>query len=98
MAEVPDYVAPSDGLTNARIQFVGIDYPPGGKVTVRFELTDASGRHAGTFPVTPDVRVGDSIEMVVAAGHREMRDILREWLYRVDVYATAYGSGSHPTT
>lgn len=98
MVDVPDYLAPSDGLTNANIEFVGLDYLPGSKPTVRFALTDANGHHGGTLLVTPDVRPGESMEGVVAAGHRELRDILRQWLYRIDIYTKAYEAGSRPTT
>lgn len=100
MAEVPDHLVPTDGLTRSAIRFVGIEFDRETLApTVRFEIVYGDGMRAGTFNIQPDSKRGDSMEAMVAEAHRDLRNILRQWLYETDVYTRAYeGFGRSPAT
>lgn len=88
MAEVPDRLVPSDGLTNATLTFAGLDLTGSNNVNLRFDIHDEQGRPVGVFTVaTPKAANAD---LGIASGHRRMADILRQWLYTIDKMAEHY--------
>lgn len=91
MAEVPDHLVPTQGLTNSHIEFAGFDVLEGGAVLVRFAMCDEDRNYLATFnvPVSP-LAEGGTIDALVAEAHRRMCDVLRQWLYMTDVMRQAY--------
>ncbi len=85
MAEIDDELVPMDGLTNTAIRFAGFDTMPStGAALVRFEMLDEDGDRFATFSIEVDARAEGTTDALIAEGHRQMRDVLRQWLYRVD--------------
>lgn len=96
MAEVPDNLAPMDGLTNAKIEFVSFDVQDAG-ATVHFALTDALGVDVGVFPIEVyQTEQTTSADALIALAHQEMIDVLRQYIYRLDVLGRAYERQSAP--
>jgi hypothetical protein len=48
MAEVADHLVPTDGLTNARLRFAGLDLLDSGVQSTRFDLYDENERYVAT--------------------------------------------------
>ena len=91
MAEVRDDLVPTDGLTNSFVRFAGLDTVKGsGAATLRFDIHDEDGDYLGTFPITVCVQTEGSIDSMVAEGHRQMKNVLRQWLHGMDVLHQAY--------
>jgi hypothetical protein len=99
MAEIPDYLVPTDGLTNSYIRFGGLDvnYDNGGGADVRFGIYNEDGQFLANFviPVLPTERDG-SVDALIAGAHRQMCDVLRQWLYMTDRIRQAYEKSAAP--
>jgi len=79
MAEIPDYLVPRDGLTNSSVQFEGLDALKGtGGARMRFAITDEDQRHLCSFEFDVPPQTDGTVDSVVAAGHRHMRDVVRQ--------------------
>lgn len=91
MAEVPDYLVPTDGLTNSNIALAGIDLIGNGAINARFSITDESRDYIGTFTieVRPNGQDGTADQMIADA-YRKMTDVLRQWLHGVDTMRQMY--------
>jgi hypothetical protein len=90
MAEVPDHLVPSDGLTNSKLRFAGFDLLDGGEQIVRFELFSEQRAFIATFPVRVGRSESGNVDTVIADAHARMRSNLRQWLYEVDVMEQFY--------
>ncbi|MEG3145875.1 hypothetical protein U1839_14535 [Sphingomonas sp. RT2P30] len=91
MPEVPEHLVPTDGLTNSFIRFGGLDTTPdSGFANMRFDIYDEQGGYLATFniPIAPNER--GSVDMMIADAHREMTNVLRQWIYEVDTLRMAY--------
>lgn len=84
MPEVPDHLVPTDGLTNAKVRFAGLDLWESGEQIIRFEIDDESRHRVGTFSIEVGSRRAGNADTVIADGHAKMRDVLRQWLHEVD--------------
>lgn len=84
MAEVPDYLVPTDGLTNSRVRFSGLDILRSGEQLIRFEMSNESQQHVANFTIEVGPSRNGNADKVIADGHSKMRDILRQWLYETD--------------
>ena len=91
MAEVPDHLVPTDGLTNSSVKFAGLDALPGRNgARIRFDIFDEGQSYVATFSFDIGPRPEGTIDALVAEGHRKMRDVLRQWLHGVDMMHQAY--------
>jgi hypothetical protein len=94
VADVPDHLVPTDGLTNSYIRFDGLVvlHDQGAGARLFFGIYDESHNKLADFPI--EVRnAGKGVQDVIAEGHRQMTDILRQWLHTTDVMRDAYESG-----
>lgn len=95
MTATPD-LTPVDGLTDSNVEFAGLDVLVRGAAVLRFNITGEDGALIGTFriPVAPQPDL--TIDAMIVDGHRQMRDVLRTWLFRVErlrrIYAKETGS------
>jgi hypothetical protein len=87
MTEVADHLVPIGGLTNAKIEFVGLFLRDHVNM-VRFNLTDADGGQIGLMDLA--VEPAGNADLTIAAGHRQMVDILRQWLHDTDFMRNHY--------
>lgn len=97
MAQVPDHLVPQDGLTNSLIKFTKLEAPQKGSgATIFFTMYDEDHIEVGEMsffvPAKPKKGQKGTIDDLIARGHREMADVLRQWLYMIDVMRTAYES------
>lgn len=83
MAEVRDELVPMNGLTDAVIRFAGMDHQPRGAI-FRFDFVSHGGDTIGTFRIPVGPQSDERIDSMVIEAHRQMRDVLRDWLYNVD--------------
>ena len=91
MAEVPEYLVPTDGLTNSSVKFAGLDAIRGmNGARIRFDIFDEDQAYVATFAFDVGPQSEGAIDALVAEGHRKMRDILRQWLHGVDMMHQAY--------
>lgn len=88
MPEVPERLVPFAGRGNSRIRFAGLDVERGGPVSARYDIIDQDDAHVGTFRVPIETAPGASYDEMVARCHRQMCDMLRQWLYWMDQSAT----------
>jgi hypothetical protein len=85
MVEIPDWLEPKEGLTNAYIKFNGLEaYKDGWKATLMFAFYNENRDHVADFSVHVDPEKGQKVDELVAEGHRRMTNILRQWLQQVD--------------
>src|SRR5947208_2425555 len=84
MAEVPDHLVPSDGLTNSQIRFAGFGFPEGGAQLVRFDIHNETQSFVATYVVEVVRSKGGNTDTVIADGHAYMRNVLRQWLHHMD--------------
>ena len=85
MAEIPDHLVPTDGLTNSLIRYAGLDAPSDdGDVIHRFDMFDEDRHRIGTFEIETPPADGGSVDRMIGDAHRRMTDILRQWLYTTD--------------
>lgn len=91
MAEIADDLVPTDGLTNSYIRFAGLDaVPAGGAAILRFDIHDEDKRLVGTFSFPVSAQPDGTVDSMMAEGHRQMRNVLRQWLYGMDLSYRAY--------
>ena len=90
MAEVPDHLVPTDGLTNANIRLAGLDTMQGGGGAIfRFDMYDEEKRYVGTFPITVDAPASGGVNAMVKTAYAEMRNVLRQWIYVIERVSNA---------
>jgi hypothetical protein len=90
MAQVPDHLVPTDGLTDARIRFSSLDVHQEGGADVHFGLYDEDENHLADFVIYVEPTDDGSIDRLVAEAHRRMCDVLRQWLYMTDKMRQAH--------
>lgn len=99
MVDVPENLAPQDGLTNAKIKFVSL-FVEGNGAVIHFEMTDDEGSAVGEFPIEVHPSrvpgVPQTADSLISSAHRDMIDVLRQWIYMLDVSAKVYESRSAP--
>jgi hypothetical protein len=83
-----DELSAADGISDYDIAFEGLDAEDGGSATVRFRISNGDG-HSGTlsFFVEPE---NDGVAGLIARGHDQLIDALRQMLYRANVLRAAY--------
>ena len=92
MAEVPDHLVPTDGLTNSRIHFAGVDTDEMGPgVTLRFEIRDEEDDLVGVIKIPVELATEGTVDAMIAEGFVRLADMLRQWLYEADEHRQAYG-------
>ena len=85
MAEVPDHLVPTDGLTKSMIEYAGFDVDrTTGGASHRFNMRDEEGDRVGTFTVYTRPTAEGSVDQMVAEAHRKMVNVLRQWLHVTD--------------
>jgi hypothetical protein len=84
MAEVPDYLVPTDGLTNSSIMLEGIDFAARGGANFRFRITDEQQQYVSTYMIHVPAQ-NKSMDHMLAEAHRRLRDVLRQWLHMTNV-------------
>ncbi|AKM09310.1 hypothetical protein [Croceicoccus naphthovorans] len=91
MAEVPDHLVPSDGFTNSTVRYAGFDAIPGESgASHRFEFVDGDGRVIGTYRIETKPTSDGTIDAMVAGAHRQMTNVLRQWLFVTDKVRAHY--------
>lgn len=99
MAEVPDHLVPRDGLTNSAIKFDGFEILHGlGTVRITFGIYEDNDRRISHYVF--DLPLGGhsgGANGLIAEAHRQMSDVLRQWLYRTDKVRQAYEPANSPS-
>jgi len=91
MPEVPAHLVPIDGLTNSKVNFVGLDVLTGKSgAVVRFDILDEDEHKIGTIGIPIRPQKEGTTDAVIAAGYRALCDMLRQWLYVADKMAGHY--------
>lgn len=90
MAEVPDHMVPTDGLTNSTLLLAGIDSLEGSGGSLRFDIRDETGVYVGTFTVDVRPQPEGTTDALIAKGHEMMRDVLRQWLHTTEMARRHY--------
>jgi len=99
MAEVPDYLVPTDGLTNSSVRFAGLDTISGKNgARVKFDIFDEDEEYVATFAFDVGPQPEETIDSIVAEAHRRMRDMIRQWLHDVDVMHRHYSKQTPGST
>src|SRR4051794_7918653 len=90
MAEVPDHLVPQDGLTNSAIRFDALEIlHEEKKARFSFGIYDEQQVWVANFKI--DVPTGaDGVAAMISEAHHRMTDVLRQWLYSMDMMAEAY--------
>ena len=88
MPEVPERLVPVPGSAISRIRFAGIDFAREGSVSARYDIIDEDDAHVDTFRIPMKTAPGVSYDEMVSRCHRQMCDMLRQWLYWMDQSAT----------
>jgi hypothetical protein len=92
MAEVPDHLVPTDGLTNSRIHFAGLDTDEMGPgVTLRFVIRDEQDDLVGEIKIPVEPAMEGTVDAMIAEGFGRLTDMLRQWLYEADEHRQMYG-------
>lgn len=91
MVDVPEHLAPRDGLTNATIRFAGLD-ADGSSARVRFEMLDHNKYVIGEL-VVPVGPVG-SVDQMISIAHQGAINILRQWIHVLEIGRKGYDTGS----
>lgn len=90
MTEVPDHLAPRDGLTNSTIRFEGMySHPNSGHATMSFRMRDENGDDVGVYNIVIPPNDDGSVDQMIALAHRQMIDVLRQWVYELDILKAA---------
>lgn len=85
MAEVADHLVPVDGLTNSSIRYAGLDtIKDQGGATHHFDIHDEDDDYVGTFKIETPANSSGSIDAMVLDAHRQMVNVLRQWLHAAD--------------
>lgn len=90
MADVPDHLIPSDGLTRSFIYLEGLDVLQNGGALVRFKLTDENGDYFASYGVTVRASKEGTTDQLLARAHQKMIDVLRQWTFVLDVHRQIY--------
>lgn len=90
MVDVPEHLAPKQGLTNTALRFVAIEQVNQDRVC-RFEIRDDNKNPIASLDVAIPAENYGSVDAAIAAGHSRMIDMLRQWLYDVEFYRKHYG-------
>lgn len=91
MPEVREDLTPLMPTTGADIRFAGFGVPHnGGYAVVQFEVIDEEGDLIGTVGLPVPPQKSGTIDAMVAAAHHHMKDIVRQWLHRIDQMAGVY--------
>lgn len=90
MTEVPDHLVPTDGLTNSKMRFSGLDLLESGEQLLRFDISNEIRQPVATFTIEVGRSPDGNADKVIADGHAKMRDILRQWLYEIDTLERFY--------
>ncbi len=97
MAEVPDHLVPTDGLTNSRIHFAGVDTDEMGPgVTLRFVIRNEQDDPVGEIKIPVEPATEGTVDEMIAEGFVRLTDMLRQWLYEADEERHSYGKGGAP--
>jgi hypothetical protein len=90
MADVPDHLVPEDGLTDSFIRFDALHILHGQQaVEVTFGIYDEDQHLLGNFEIVV-ANEGGGTNALIAAAHRQMTDVLRQWLYTTDTMRKTY--------
>lgn len=89
MTEIADRLVPQDGLTDAQIKFSRFEVLGSGAL-IYFAITDEDGKYVGEFPIEVHPSGAGTIDELVATAHRNMVDVLRQWIYVADLTAQEY--------
>ncbi len=84
MVDVPDDMAPADGLTDSRVIFSGLNVNRGkGTVTLRFKFTAGDDDYGHLAEIQIPIRATDrdTLDEMLAKGYLTLRDYLRQWLF-----------------
>ena len=91
MADVPEHLAPMDGLTNSFIRYAGFDtVENSGSAIHRFDIHDEGGKYLSTLRITTHPTDASTVNTMIVSAHRQFSDILRQWLYEADAGRQAY--------
>lgn len=91
MAEVPDHLVPTDGLTNSLIKYGGLDtLPSGGGAIHRFDIYNEERKFVASFEIETGPTGRGSVDGMIAEAHRRMVDVLRQWLHLTEEMRQAY--------
>jgi len=91
MPEVPEHLVPTDGLTDSRIHFAGMDtHHNDSGATMRFDIFDDRGDFVGTFNIDVYATEKGTVDAMIANAYRKLTDMLRQWLYCADQTRQAY--------
>jgi hypothetical protein len=92
MAEVQNHLVPTDGLTNSLIRFDSFEVVHGaGGANVKFGIYDEDAHWLADFVIFVSTDEGSgSVAGVIARAHRQMTDVLRQWLYMTDMLRQSY--------
>ena len=90
MPEVPAHLVPTDGLTNATIEFRSLDHVGGGAADVVFQMFDENKNNMGQIVVHVKPTRKGTADAQIAEGHRVLCDMLRQWLYVTDKLRQEY--------
>lgn len=86
MAEVPDHLVPRDGLTNSTIRFEGMySHPNSGHATFSFKMRGEQGDDIGVYNIIVAPNADGSVDQMIDVAHREMIDVLRQWIFELNI-------------
>jgi hypothetical protein len=97
MANVPDHLVPSDGLTNSNLRFAGFNLLEDGTQIVRFEIKNEHREFVASYNIEVGRTPKGNADTVIADGHAHMRDVLRQWLYEIDKLEQHYRKQANRT-
>lgn len=83
MVDVPEHLAPRDGLTDCHMRFAGLEAVEKGAARLSFELSN-SKQVIGTMQFQVGPQAEGTVDAQIAAGFHVMRDVLRQWLWEAD--------------
>ena len=91
MAEVPDHLVPTDGLTNSVIRYAGLDtFEGGGGAIHRFNIYDENREYVSTFEIETQPTGKGSADAMIERAHKQMVDVLRQWLHTTEKMRQEY--------
>lgn len=82
----------TDGLTNSYIRFSRLDVLEAGTARLWFEITDEDRRVVGEIPIVVGRVPGGTTDAIIASGHAQMVNMLRQWLHIANVHYKAYAA------
>lgn len=95
MAEVPDHLVPGDGLTSSAIRFDAMEVAHNRRGAVfKFGIYGEDKNWIANFDVFVETPPNGGVQQMIAGAHRQMSDVLRQWLYMTDVLRQSYETQS----